>query len=67
VSSSTLIRWGGLAAMVGGLMWVLKGGGILLTDQREAVGDPDRVGRAGVDAARLFGVGSQGRSDGPTT
>jgi hypothetical protein len=31
VSSSALIRLGGLAAMLGGLMWVVKGGSILLT------------------------------------
>jgi hypothetical protein len=37
VSSSTLIRWGGLAAMVGGLMWVVKGGGILLTGEQPPV------------------------------
>lgn len=29
-----LARLGGLAAMLGGLMWVVKGGGILLTDEQ---------------------------------
>ena len=31
MASSALIRIGGLAAMVGGLLWVVKGGSILLT------------------------------------
>lgn len=30
MSSSDLIRWGGLAAVVGGVMWVIKGGLIML-------------------------------------
>ena len=37
MSSSNLVRWGGLAAMVGGLMWVVKGGAILLTGQQPPV------------------------------
>ena len=37
MASSTLIRMGGLAAMVGGLMWVVKGGAILLTGQQPPV------------------------------
>ena len=28
--SSNLIRWGGVAAMLGGAMWVVKGGLIML-------------------------------------
>ena len=35
--SSALIRIGGLAAMVGGLMWVVKGGAILLTGQQPPI------------------------------
>ncbi len=34
VSSSNLLRLGGLAAMTGGLMWIVKGGGILLTGEQ---------------------------------
>ena len=37
MASSALIRLGGLAAMVGGLMWVVKGGAILLTGQQPPV------------------------------
>jgi hypothetical protein len=37
MASSALIRLGGLAAMVGGLMWVVKGGSILLTGQQPPV------------------------------
>jgi hypothetical protein len=37
MASSALIRIGGLAAMVGGLMWVVKGGAILLTGQQPPV------------------------------
>ena len=37
MASSTLVRLGGLAAMVGGLMWVVKGGAILLTGQQPPV------------------------------
>jgi hypothetical protein len=37
MASSTLIRLGGLAAMVGGLMWVIKGRTILLTGQQPPV------------------------------
>src|SRR3990170_6193325 len=35
--SSALIRIGGLAAMVGGLMWIVKGGSILITGQQPPV------------------------------
>jgi hypothetical protein len=34
MASSALIRLGGLAAIVGGLMWVVKGGAILLTGEQ---------------------------------
>ena len=37
MSSSALIRVGGLAGMVGGLLWVVKGGSILLTGQQPPV------------------------------
>ena len=37
MASSALIRIGGLAAMVGGLLWVVKGGSILLTGQQPPV------------------------------
>jgi hypothetical protein len=37
MASSALIRLGGLAAMAGGLMWVVKGGAILLTGQQPPV------------------------------
>jgi hypothetical protein len=37
MSSSASIRLGGLAAMVGGLLWVVKGGSILLTGQQPPV------------------------------
>jgi hypothetical protein len=37
MASSALIRLGGVAAMAGGLMWVVKGGGILLTGQQPPV------------------------------
>jgi hypothetical protein len=37
MASSALVRLGGLAAMVGGLMWVIKGGTILLTGQQPPV------------------------------
>lgn len=30
MSSSNLVRWGGLAAVLGGVMWVIKGGVIIL-------------------------------------
>ena len=55
MSSSGLIRWGGLAAMVGGLMWVVKGGSILLTGQQ-----PPVVFEA---ALLLFAVGLLGLHD----
>ena len=37
MASSALIRIGGLAAMVGGLLWVVKGGSILITGQQPPV------------------------------
>src|SRR4028118_2350585 len=37
MASSALIRVGGLAAMVGGLMWIVKGGSILITGQQPPV------------------------------
>ncbi len=37
MASSALIRLGGLAATVGGLLWVVKGGAILLTGQQPPV------------------------------
>ena len=37
MASSAIIRTGGLAAMVGGLLWVVKGGSILLTGQQPPV------------------------------
>jgi hypothetical protein len=37
MASSTLIRIGRLAAMVGGLMWIVKGGSILITGQQPPV------------------------------
>lgn len=37
MESSILIRLGGLAAVVGGLLWVVKGGAILLTGQQPPV------------------------------
>jgi hypothetical protein len=37
MASSALIRIGGLAAMVGGLMWIVKGGSILITGQQPPV------------------------------
>jgi hypothetical protein len=37
MASSAPIRLGGVAAMVGGLMWVVKGGAILLTGQQPPV------------------------------
>lgn len=52
MASSALIRIGGLAAMVGGLMWVVKGGAILLTGQQ-----PPAVFEA---AMPLFAVGLLG-------
>jgi hypothetical protein len=35
--SAALVRLGGLTAMVGGLLWVLKGGSILITGQQPPV------------------------------
>jgi hypothetical protein len=52
MASSALIRLGGLAAMVGGLMWVVKAGGILLTGEQ-----PPLVFEA---ALPLFAVGLLG-------
>jgi hypothetical protein len=37
MASSALIRVGGLAAMVGGLLWIVKGGSILITGQQPPV------------------------------
>jgi hypothetical protein len=37
MASSALIRLGGLATVVGGLLWVVKGGSILLTGQQPPV------------------------------
>lgn len=37
MASSALVRIGGLAAIVGGLLWVVKGGSILLTGQQPPV------------------------------
>ena len=37
VASSARIRLGGLAAMVGGLLWIVKGGSILITGQQPPV------------------------------
>jgi hypothetical protein len=52
MASSALIRLGGLAAMLGGLMWVVKGGSILLTGQQ-----PPAVFEAAIP---LFAVGLLG-------
>jgi hypothetical protein len=61
MASPTLIRWGGLAATVGWLMWVMKGGSILLRGLRpplvlEAALPVSPVGLLGVHA-RLGGRG----------
>jgi len=37
MSTSVLVRWGGLAAMLGGVMWVFKGGAIMLTGEQPPV------------------------------
>ncbi len=37
MSASRLARWGGLAAMLGGVMWVFKGGAIMLTGEQPPV------------------------------
>ncbi len=37
MASSAFVRLGGLAALVGGLLWVAKGGSILLTGQQPPV------------------------------
>lgn len=37
MSASGLARWGGLAAMLGGVMWVLKGGAIMLTGEQPPI------------------------------
>ncbi len=34
MSASGLARWGGLAAMMGGVMWVFKGCSIILTGEQ---------------------------------
>jgi hypothetical protein len=52
MASSALIRLGGLAAMGGGLLWVVKGGSILLTGQQ-----PPLVFEAAIP---LFAVGLLG-------
>jgi hypothetical protein len=61
MTSSALIRLGGLAAMLGGLLWVVKGGGILLTGHQlpavfEAAMPLFAVGLLGLHA-RLDGRG----------
>lgn len=48
-TSSNLIRWSGLAAVLGGMMWVVKGGLIML-------GGPD-LGELLIVALLLFAVG----------
>jgi hypothetical protein len=52
LSASGLARWGGLAAMLGGVMWVVKGGAIMLTGEQ-----PPMVFEA---ALPLFAVGLVG-------
>ena len=37
MSASGLAHWGGLAAMLGGVMWVVKGGAIMLTGEQPPV------------------------------
>jgi hypothetical protein len=37
LSASRLARWGGLAAILGGVMWMLKGGAIILTGEQPPV------------------------------
>jgi hypothetical protein len=37
LSAWGLARWGGLAAMLGGVMWVVKGGAIMLTGEQPPV------------------------------
>ncbi|MEJ7815291.1 MAG: hypothetical protein WKF53_08940 [Rubrobacter sp.] len=37
MSASRLARWGGLAAMLGGVMWVFKGGAIMLTGEQPPI------------------------------
>ena len=37
MSASRLARWGGLAAMLGGVMWVFKSGAIMLTGEQPPV------------------------------
>jgi hypothetical protein len=37
LSASRLARWGGLAAMLGGVMWMFKGGAIILTGEQPPV------------------------------
>src|SRR5215211_4565590 len=34
MSSSGIVQWGGLAAIAGGVLWVVKGVGILLTGEQ---------------------------------
>lgn len=52
MASSAFVRLGGLAAIAGGLMWVVKGGSILLTGQQPPV--------VFVAAMPLFAVGLLG-------
>jgi hypothetical protein len=52
LSASGLARWDGLAAMLGGVMWVVKGGAIMLTGEQ-----PPMVFEA---ALPLFAVGLVG-------
>ncbi len=37
MSASSLAHWGGLAAMLGGVLWVFKGGAIMLTGEQPPV------------------------------
>ena len=50
-TSSNLVRWGGLAAALGGVLWVLKGGLIML-----GAPDPDLL----IPAELLFALGLLG-------
>jgi hypothetical protein len=63
LSASGLARWGGLAAMLGGVMWVVKGGAIMLTGEQppilfEAALPLFAVGLVGLHA-RLGGRGGR--------
>jgi hypothetical protein len=59
MGSLNLIRWAGLAAMVGGLLWVVKGGSILLTGQQPSV-----VFEAAMPLFAVGLLGLQARLDG---